>query len=356
MLNVLFSLMPLYVHNLPARSYSPALKNLIEPYGRIRYIEERNGYAYVEMHDERNCRTVLDRCDGVLFKGATIRVRFTDRDDEILPHDDIPLNHTCQVCTGIGHTAIECPTSRHRAIAASLALAHGLERPRGNTGDTNTTNFSLHSRHRSDEMRVERPPIRRPLSGDLLDHHHLGREYSTRINTNRHSFNNLSAYDRPIPREFPMSSRSTTYLNMNRDQRGIPDGPRYKDNRSSARFNNQHTQNRPGRSSSLQDYRRTSREIRTRQVKWNKDVVFCLALTLQRLCRSRTPPPRGPAKRNGPVPRPYGEEGHSRNGMKRFSQSRTVHKSEDMATRRSKSPPHHPRNFRGPRTPSPDHN
>lgn len=74
------------------------------------------------------------------------------------------------------------------------------------------------------------------------------------------------------------------------------------------------------------------------------------------LCRSRTPPPRGPARRNGPVPRPYGEEEHTRNGINNSSQSQTTHNFEDREARRSTSPPHHPRNFRGPRTPSPEHN
>lgn len=46
--NALFSLMPLYVHNLPAHLSSPAaLGTLIERYGGINCIYARNGYAYV---------------------------------------------------------------------------------------------------------------------------------------------------------------------------------------------------------------------------------------------------------------------------------------------------------------------
>ncbi|KAI9284561.1 hypothetical protein BC943DRAFT_325927 [Umbelopsis sp. AD052] len=330
--------MPLYVHNLPSHLYSLALQSLIEPYWRIRNVEEREGYAYVEMYDEGVCRDVIARCDGAPFRGATIRVRFIDNDNEIIPHHDIALNFKCQGCNGVGHTPDECPTSRRRAIAAMRALDQNLERRRGITGDTNTSNFSLHSRHRSAEMWMEqRPPMRRPLSGDLLDHQMI-RGHSSHLDANLYSFDNRSAHDRPIQRDFPMSSRSDIHLDMNRDQRGLPTGPRNQN--SSTRFNNQYTQNRSGRRSSTQDHRSTSREFRPREFR----------------PRSRTPPPRRLPKRNGPLPRPFGDEGRNRTVIKGLSRSRTVHTPEDRATRRSNSPPKYPRKFRGPRTPSPDRN
>jgi hypothetical protein len=110
---------------------------------------------------------------------------------------------------------LSCTTSRHRAMAASVALAHGIERPRGDTGDTNTTNSSLHTLHLSDEMRMERHPIRRPLSGDIFDLH----QRRDHPDTNRRSFDNRSAYDRPTQRQTHTSSRSTPYFNSNRDDR-----------------------------------------------------------------------------------------------------------------------------------------
>ncbi|CAO3665564.1 unnamed protein product [Umbelopsis ramanniana] len=291
------------------------------------------------MDDERDCDAVIDHCDRMVFGGVTIRVSFAERERHLLPHqhDDIILDHTCQVCGGIGHTAIECPT-RHRAMAASVALAHGIERPRGDTGATNTTSFGSHSRHLSDEIRMERPILRRPLSGDQSDFPQRRREYQTRPDTHRRSLSNRSAYERPSQRDNHTSLRPNNYLNSSRDdrdQRGIPDGPRYHFNRSSARFFDQNEPNRPGRRPSLPDYQRPTRDLRS---------------------RSRTPPPRGPARRNGPVPRPYGEEEHTRNGINNSSQSQTTHNFEDREARRSTSPPHHPRNFRGPRTPSPEQN
>ena len=65
-----------------------------------------------EMDDERDCDAVIDHCDGMVFGGVAIRVSFAEREHDLLPHqhDDIALGHTCQVCGGIGHAAIECPT------------------------------------------------------------------------------------------------------------------------------------------------------------------------------------------------------------------------------------------------------
>ena len=109
--------------------------------------------------------------------------------------------------------------SRHRAMAASVALAHGIERPRGDTGATNTTSFSSHLRHLSDEIRMERLILRRPLSGDQFDFPHRRREYQTRSDTHRRSFSNRSAYERPSQRDIHTSSRPNNYLNSNRDDR-----------------------------------------------------------------------------------------------------------------------------------------
>lgn len=87
----------------------------------------------------------------------------------------------------------------------------------------------------------------------------------------------------------------------------------------------------------------------------NKERCCLPPTNVAALCRSRTPP-RGPASPNGPVPHPYEEEEHTRNGIQNSSLSQTTHTMEDREARRSISPPHHPRNFRGPRTPSPEHN
>lgn len=110
--------------------------------------------------------------------------------------------------------------NRHRAMAVSVALAHGIERPRGDTGATSTTSFGSHSRHLSDEIRMERPILRRPLSGDQSDFPQRRREYQTRPDTHRRSLSNRSAYERPSQRDNHTSLRPNNYLNSNRDDRG----------------------------------------------------------------------------------------------------------------------------------------
>jgi hypothetical protein len=107
--------------------------------------------------------------------------------------------------------------NRHRAMAG-VSLAHGIERPRGDTGATNTTTFGSHSRHLSDEIRMDRPILRRPLSGDQFPQRRG--EYHTRPNTHRRSLSNRSAYERPPQRDIHTSSRPNNYLNSNRDDRG----------------------------------------------------------------------------------------------------------------------------------------
>lgn len=110
--------------------------------------------------------------------------------------------------------------NRLRALAANVALAHSIERPGGDTGATNTTRFGSHSRHRSDEVRMERPILRRPLSGDQFDFPQRRGEFQIRSDTHRRSFSNRSTYERPSQRGFHTNTRPNNYLNSNRDDRG----------------------------------------------------------------------------------------------------------------------------------------
>ncbi|KAH8554936.1 hypothetical protein BGW37DRAFT_526425 [Umbelopsis sp. PMI_123] len=326
-------LMRLYIENLPSRSYTTALEDWIGRYGEIRSLEPGYRHAYVEMAFARDCTNVINNCNGKLFMGNRIRVKFDVRDNDT-QYEGVPMNHTCQVCGGVGHEEDVCP-SRRPAIAANRAntvVGRNTERHRVDRGGTISGNFSAQSRHSSDEVRTDHRNRRRPLSEEYYDHRTRHRDFHSRFNSN-HQTSNRHHFERRNQRDSPMNSRSIIYSNSeseNRDHRDIPDGPQYSITRSSSHYFNQQQPYRSGRRSSLQDYQRSFREGRP---------------------RSQTPPPRGPARRSRPPThsRPYEEEEERRNGSQDLAPSTHIPASEDRISRRSISPRHQPR--LGPRSP-----
>ncbi|CAG9319590.1 unnamed protein product [Blepharisma stoltei] len=142
----------IYVGRLDRRTHARDLEDAFRRYGRIRDVELKRDYAFIEFYESRDAEDAVRDMDGRRFDGSRIIVEFagSGRGDRAQANDGTCFNcgqsghwannckegdwkDKCYRCGKKGHMKRECTASRSRSRERNVERKEGKERNRGDS-------------------------------------------------------------------------------------------------------------------------------------------------------------------------------------------------------------------------------
>jgi arginine/serine-rich splicing factor 7 len=144
----------IYVGHLASRTRERDLDEVFDKYGRIRRIEMKNGYAFIEYDDYRDADDAVYDMHGRTLDGARLRVEHA-RGSGGSRRDERRGDGRCYNCGKEGHWARDCPDESARDKCFNCGRSGHLARE---CRERRGTNPSRHVRPGSASPRRSRSP------------------------------------------------------------------------------------------------------------------------------------------------------------------------------------------------------
>ncbi|KAJ7528519.1 hypothetical protein O6H91_15G006700 [Diphasiastrum complanatum] len=161
----------LYVGRISKRTRSRDLEHLFSKYGRIREVDVKHDFAFVEFSDHRDADDARHYLDGREFEGNRIVVEFARRESrrsggtrEYLGRGPPPGTGRCYNCGNEGHWARDCTTGDQRDKCYRCGKRGHIARNCRNS--PHSSDRSAHRRSRSRSLSRSRSYSHSPRRSD----------------------------------------------------------------------------------------------------------------------------------------------------------------------------------------------
>ena len=94
--------MSLFIGRLPHDTRTSDLEEVFHRYGRLRRVNLKRGFAFIDFEDKRDAEDAIHGCDGMRFLDNRIAVEWAKGNNRV-------TTAGCFKCGKEGHIARECP-------------------------------------------------------------------------------------------------------------------------------------------------------------------------------------------------------------------------------------------------------